>query len=79
MIGRHFRDARLNLIVEGTSEMQKLIIIDLVGVDLHVSNSDTMVRETGNAKYRPHPLLRKMVRAGLLGRKSGRGFYVYDR
>lgn len=56
-----------------------LALIDLVGVDLHVTNSETMVRETGNPKYRPHPLLRKMVRAGLLGRKSGRGFYTYER
>jgi len=55
-----------------------LALIDLVGVDLHVTNSDTMVRETGNAKYRPHPLLRKMVRAGRLGRKSGHGFFRYD-
>lgn len=56
-----------------------LDLIDLVGVDLHVTNSETMVRETGNPKYRPHPLLRKMVRAGLLGRKSGRGFHTYER
>ena len=56
-----------------------LALIDLVGVDLHVTNSESMLRETGNAKYRPHPLLRKMVRGGLLGRKSGRGFYIYER
>jgi 3-hydroxybutyryl-CoA dehydrogenase len=54
-----------------------LALIDLVGVDLHVVNSESMVRETGSAKYRPHALLRKMVRAGLLGRKSGRGFFEY--
>lgn len=59
--------------------MGPLELIDLVGVDLHVTNSETMVRETGNAKYRPHPLLRKMVRAGLLGRKTGRGFRTYER
>lgn len=52
-------------------------LIDLIGVDIHVINSDSMVRETGNPKYRPHPLLRKMVRAGMLGRKTGRGFYDY--
>jgi len=59
--------------------MGPLELIDLVGVDLHVTNSETMVRETGSAKYRPHPLLRKMVRAGLLGRKSGHGFHHYER
>lgn len=53
-------------------------LIDLIGVDLMVTNSDSMVRETGNPKYRPHPLLRRMVRAGLYGRKSGRGFYEYQ-
>jgi len=59
--------------------MGPLALIDLVGADVHVTNSETMMRESGNAKYRPHPLLRKMVRAGLLGRKSGRGFYTYER
>ncbi len=59
--------------------MGPLELIDLVGVDLHVTNSETMVRETGNPKYRPHPLLHKMVRAGLMGRKSGRGFHTYAR
>jgi len=59
--------------------MGPLELIDLVGVDLHVTNSEAMVRETGNPKYRPHPLLRKMVRAGLMGRKSGRGFHTYER
>lgn len=34
--------------------------------------------ETGDPKYRPHPLLRKYVRAGWLGRKTGRGFHSYD-
>lgn len=52
-------------------------LIDLIGVDIHVTNSDSLVRELGNPKYRPHPLLRKMLRAGLLGRKTGRGFYEY--
>lgn len=54
-------------------------LVDLIGVDLHVINSENMMREMGNLKYRPHPLVRKMVRAGLLGRKSGRGFYNYEK
>jgi 3-hydroxybutyryl-CoA dehydrogenase len=52
-------------------------LIDLIGVDIHVLNSDSLVRELGDAKYRPHPLLRNMYRAGRLGRKTGRGFYDY--
>jgi len=56
-----------------------LELIDLVGVDIHVLNSDNLCRELGDLKYRPHALLRKMVRAGHLGRKSGRGFYDYTK
>jgi len=54
-------------------------LIDLIGVDIHTINSDALARELGDLKYRPHALLRKMVRAGHLGRKTGRGFYVYTK
>jgi len=54
-------------------------LIDLIGVDVHVANSDVLARELGDLKYRPHALLRKMVRADHLGRKTGRGFYNYNK
>ena len=54
-------------------------LIDLIGVDIHTINSDALARELGDLKYRPHALLRKMVRAGHLGRKTGRGFYNYTK
>ena len=54
-------------------------LIDLIGVDIHTNNSDALARELGDLKYRPHALLRKMVRAGHLGRKTGRGFYDYTK
>ena len=50
---------------------------DLVGLDDILSDLSNMYEETGDPKYHPHPLLRKMVRAGLLGQKSGRGFFTY--
>ena len=54
-----------------------LALSDLVGLDTLLFVLETLYQETGDSKYRPCPLLRKLVRAGHLGRKSGRGFYTY--
>ena len=59
--------------------MGPLELIDLVGVDVHVFNSDTLCRQLGTHKYRPHPLLRQMAAGGMLGRKTGRGFYDHTK
>lgn len=50
---------------------------DLIGLDICLAIMETLQTETGDSKYRPHPLLRKMVRGGWLGKKSGKGFYQY--
>jgi 3-hydroxybutyryl-CoA dehydrogenase len=57
--------------------MGPLALADLIGLDTVVSILDVMVAETGDPKYRPCPLLRRMVAAGRLGRKAGQGFYKY--
>ena len=54
-----------------------LALADLIGNDVNLAIMETLYQEFGDTKYRPHPLLRKMVRAGLLGRKSGKGFFDY--
>ena len=54
-----------------------LRLADLIGLDVCLCVMDVMYREFCDSKYRPCPLLRKMVDAGRLGRKSGRGFYEY--
>ena len=54
-----------------------LALADLVGIDVLLAVQDTLYKETGDSKYRACPLIRKMVRAGHYGRKSGRGFYSY--
>lgn len=56
-----------------------LALADLIGNDVNLSIMETLHNETGDPKYRAHPLLRKMVRANLLGRKSGQGFFKYTR
>jgi 3-hydroxybutyryl-CoA dehydrogenase len=54
-----------------------LALADLVGLDVELAAIESLYHETGDSKFRPHPLLRQMVRAGKLGRKTGAGFYQY--
>lgn len=58
--------------------MGPLALGDLIGLDVCLAIMEVLLSETGDPKYRPHPLLRKMVRGGKLGRKSGTGFFTYQ-
>ena len=57
--------------------MGPLTLADLVGLDTTLAVADVLYEEYGEARFKAPPLLRRMVAAGLLGRKSGRGFYDY--
>ena len=58
--------------------MGPLALTDLIGLDVCLSIMQVLHSELGEDKYRPCPLLRRMVSAGHLGRKVGRGFFIYD-
>ena len=58
--------------------MGPLALGDLIGLDVCLAIMDVLYNETGDTKYRSSSILRKYVRAGWLGRKSGRGFYNYN-
>jgi len=59
--------------------MGPLALADLIGLDVCLDILHTLQQEIGDDKYRPAPLLRRLVAAGKLGRKSGQGFFSYDR
>jgi 3-hydroxybutyryl-CoA dehydrogenase len=57
--------------------MGPLELADFVGLDVCLDVMEVLLDGFGDPKFRPCPLLKKMVSAGWLGRKSGRGFYIY--
>ena len=57
--------------------MGPLALADLIGLDVVLAIMENLHLEIGDDKYRPHPLLKKMVRGRMLGRKTKLGFYEY--
>ncbi|GAA0717640.1 3-hydroxybutyryl-CoA dehydrogenase [Clostridium malenominatum] len=70
-------DIDKSMMLGANHPMGPLALGDLIGLDVCLAIMDVLYNETGDTKYRAHSLLRKYVRAGWLGRKSGRGFHNY--
>ncbi len=72
-------DIDQSMVLGANHPIGPLALADMVGLDTLLHVLDGLQKEFGDDKYRPAPLLRKMVRAGYLGRKSGNGFYNYGK
>jgi 3-hydroxybutyryl-CoA dehydrogenase len=72
-------DIDLGMVLGTNHPMGPLTLLDYVGLDTAYYIANILYEEFREPKYAPPPLLRQMVTAGFLGRKSGRGFYDYDR
>ena len=70
-------DIDQSMMLGANHPMGPLALGDLIGLDVCLAIMDVLYKETGDTKYRAHSLMRKYVRAGWLGRKTGRGVYRY--